>query len=193
MSSTVQPLKLQQAINDFLFGLRRNKNAKRDVLPFLIGINYGLCMLDIVKLKKKAILSVKNPRIVEQKTRKTPILYLSSLQDLIQEYIKDLAANTLRKIFSYHYYKKTKDVATLMEIFILSSKTIMKHYIGVNEDKISEDLLNFSLGFCYFFNLILLSYREEHSSLNSLLNNNTLQLKYKRKTDEEIHLRLSLN
>ena len=106
---------------------------------------------------------------------------------------KDIDTNTLRKIFNYHYYKKTKDVVTLMEIFIPSSKTIMKHYIGVKEDKISEDLLNFSLGCYYFFNLILLSYREEHSSLNSLLDNNPLQLKYKRKTDEEIYLRLSLN
>lgn len=79
MSSTVQPLKLQQAINDFLFGLRRNKNAKRDIFLFLIGINNGLHMSDIVKLKKKDILLAKNSRIIEQKTGKTRILHLSSL------------------------------------------------------------------------------------------------------------------
>ena len=179
----VQPLRTQQEINDFLFCLRRNKNANRDVFLFLIGINSGLRMSDIVKLQKKDIISSKNPRIVEKKTGKTRILYLSSLQDLIQDYTKDLepedylfpstkgghlevntvyqmfqkvakllgrddiGTHTLRKTFGYHYYKKTKDVATLMEIFGHSSEKITKRYIGINEDEISETLLNFRLGF----------------------------------------------
>ena len=119
-------------------------------------------MSDIVKLKKKDVISSKNPRIVEQKTGKTRILYLSSLQELIQDYTKDLkpedylfpstkgghlevntvyqmfqkvaalldrddiGTHTLRKTFGYHYYKKTKDVATLMEIFGHSSEKITK-------------------------------------------------------------------
>lgn len=183
MSYNVQPLRTQQEINDFLFCLRRNKNAERDVFLFLIGINSGLRMSDIVKLKKKDVISSKNPRIVEQKNGKTRILYLSSLQELIQDYTKDLepedylfpstkgghlevntvyqmfqkvaaildrddiGTHTLRKTFGYHYYKKTKDVATLMEIFGHSSEKITKRYIGINEDEISETLLNFRLGF----------------------------------------------
>ncbi|GEQ34220.1 hypothetical protein B795N_21020 [Marinilactibacillus psychrotolerans] len=47
------------------------------------------------------------------------------------------------------YYKKTKDVATLMEIFGHSSEKITKRYIGINEDEISETLLNFRLGFSH--------------------------------------------
>ena len=140
-------------------------------------------MSDIVKLTKKDLISSKNPRIVEKKTGKTRILYLSSLQDLIQDYTKDLepedylfpstkgghlevntvyqmfqkvaallgrddiGTHTLRKTFGYHYYKKTKDVATLMEIFGHSSERITNRYIGINEDEISETLLNFRLGF----------------------------------------------
>lgn len=120
---------------------------------------------------------------MEQKTGKTRILYLVSLQDLIQDYTKaldpadslfpsskgghlevntvyqifqkvarllgrdDMGTHTLRKTFSYHYYKKTKDVATLMEIFGHSSEKITKRYIGIKEDEISETLLNFRLGF----------------------------------------------
>ena len=187
MSYNVQPLRTQQEINDFLFCLRRNKNANRDVFLFLIGINSGLRMSDIVKLQKKDIISSKNPRIVEKKTGKTRILYLSSLQDLIQDYTKDLepedylfpstkgnhlkvntvyqmfqkvakllgrddiGTHTLRKTFGYHYYKKTKDVATLMEIFGHSSEKITKRYIGINEDEISETLLNFRLGFWLYY------------------------------------------
>src|SRR5699024_5329374 len=90
MTYNFQPLRTQQEINDFLFCLRRNQNAERDVFLFLIGINSGLRMSDIVKLKKKDIISSKNPRIVEQKTGKTRILYLSSLQDWIHGYTASL-------------------------------------------------------------------------------------------------------
>ena len=65
MGYNVQPLRSQQEINDILFCLRRNKNAERDVFLFLIGINSGLRMSDIVKLKKKDVITSKNPRIVE--------------------------------------------------------------------------------------------------------------------------------
>ncbi len=47
-------------------------------------------MSDIVKLKLEDILTAKIPHIVEQKKGKTRILYIRSLQDLIQEYTKDL-------------------------------------------------------------------------------------------------------
>src|SRR5699024_4606408 len=159
-SYNVQSLRTHQEIGAFSFCLRRDKNAERDVFLFLIGINSGLRMSDIVKLKKKDIISSKNPRIVEQKTGKTRILYLSSLQGLIQDYTKDLepedylfpstkgnhlkvnmvkqifqkvtkllgrddiGTHTLRKTFGYLYYKKTKDVATFMEIFGHSSEKI---------------------------------------------------------------------
>ena len=52
----------------------------------------------------------------------------------------------LRQSFDYRYCKKTKDAATLMEIFGSSNEEIMKRYAGIIEDKISETLLNFSLG-----------------------------------------------
>ena len=52
MPYNVQPLRSQQEINDFLFCLRRNKNAERDVFLFLIGINSGLRMSDIVPSKQ---------------------------------------------------------------------------------------------------------------------------------------------
>ncbi len=61
MSYNVQPLHTQQEINDFSFYLRRNKNAVRDVFLFMIGINSGLRISDIIKLKKKHLISSKNP------------------------------------------------------------------------------------------------------------------------------------
>ena len=183
MTYNVQPLRTENEINDFLFGLRRNKNAPRDVFLFTLGINTGLRMSDLVKLRKKDIVHSKKPTIVEQKTGKKRTLYLSSLQDLIKNYTKtlneedylfpsskgghlevntvyqmfqkvaellgrkDIGTHTLRKTFGYHYYKKTRDIATLMEIFGHSSEKITKRYIGINEDEISSTLKNFKLGF----------------------------------------------
>ena len=127
MSYNVQPLRTQQEINDFLFCLRRNKNAERDVFLFLIGINSGLRMSDIVKLKKKDLISSKNPLIVEKKTGKTRILYLSSLQDLIQDYTKDLAPED-------YLFPSTKgghvEVNTVYQIFQKVAKLLGRDDIG---------------------------------------------------------------
>ena len=182
MAYNVQPLRTDAEINDFLFCLRRNKNASRDVFLFLLGINTGLRMSDLVDLKKQDIIYDKNPRIIEKKTNKTRTLYLGSLQDIIRDYTqdmpddfylfpsikgghlevntvyqmfqkvadllgrKDIGTHTLRKTFGYHYYKRTKDIATLMEIFGHSSEKITKRYIGINEEEISSTLINFRLG-----------------------------------------------
>ncbi|OTP24885.1 tyrosine-type recombinase/integrase [Enterococcus mundtii] len=59
---------------------------------------------------------------------------------------KDIGTHTLRKTFGYHYYKKTKDIATLMFIFNHSSQAITKRYIGITEDEIGASLRGFKLG-----------------------------------------------
>ncbi|MDW3030872.1 integrase, partial [Enterococcus faecium] len=45
-----------------------------------------------------------------------------------------------------HYYKKTRDIATLMFIFNHSSQSITKRYIGITEDEIGASLKGFKLG-----------------------------------------------
>ncbi|WP_057823440.1 tyrosine-type recombinase/integrase [Lentilactobacillus sunkii] len=58
----------------------------------------------------------------------------------------DLGTHTMRKTFGYHYYKRTHDIATLMEIFNHSSQQITKRYIGITEDEIDNSLDHFSIG-----------------------------------------------
>lgn len=49
-----------------------------------------------------------------------------------------IGTHTMRKTFGYHYYQKTKDVATLMEIFNHSHASITLRYIGITQDVISK-------------------------------------------------------
>lgn len=85
----VQPFRSETEIDDFLFFLRRTKNSKRDVFLFLFGLNTGLRMSDIVKLKVRDI-NKPEPIITEKKTGKKKRLFLDGIQDIVQEYIKDM-------------------------------------------------------------------------------------------------------
>ncbi|KRN29470.1 phage integrase family protein [Lactobacillus selangorensis] len=58
----------------------------------------------------------------------------------------DLGTHTMRKTFGWAYYQKTKDIATLMEIFNHSSQAITKRYIGLTQDEIDKSLDNFAVG-----------------------------------------------
>jgi len=57
----------------------------------------------------------------------------------------DQGTHTMRKTFGYHYYKRTKDVATLMEIFNHSDQATTKRYIGIRNDEIADSLRDFKL------------------------------------------------
>ena len=56
-----------------------------------------------------------------------------------------VGTHSCRKTFGFHYYKKTKDVATLMEIFNHDSQSITKKYIGIRDDEIKDSLKDFKL------------------------------------------------
>jgi site-specific recombinase XerD len=59
--------------------------------------------------------------------------------------IKEIGTHTLRKTFGYHFYKKTNDIALLMELFNHSSQSITLRYIGINQDSMDEQLKDFNL------------------------------------------------
>lgn len=59
--------------------------------------------------------------------------------------LEDIGTHTLRKTFGYWFYKQTKDVALLQEIFSHSAPSITLRYIGINQDTIDEALEDFIL------------------------------------------------
>lgn len=57
--------------------------------------------------------------------------------------LESIGTHSMRKTFGYHYYKGTKDVATLQKIFNHSSEAITLKYIGITQDSIDEAMTNF--------------------------------------------------
>ena len=57
----------------------------------------------------------------------------------------DIGTHTMRKTFGYMYYRRTKDIAFLQEIFNHSSSRVTKRYIGIVQDEIDATLEDFSL------------------------------------------------
>ncbi|MFS0577287.1 tyrosine-type recombinase/integrase [Sporosarcina sp. 179-K 3D1 HS] len=58
---------------------------------------------------------------------------------------RDVGTHSMRKTFGYHYYKRTKDVATLMEIFNHESQRTTLRYIGITEEEVGNSLKDFRL------------------------------------------------
>lgn len=52
--------------------------------------------------------------------------------------IDEIGCHTLRKTFGYHYYKRTKDIALLQNIFNHSSPEITLRYIGITDDMMDK-------------------------------------------------------
>ncbi|QMT16237.1 tyrosine-type recombinase/integrase [Planococcus maritimus] len=57
----------------------------------------------------------------------------------------DVGTHTMRKTFGYHYYKRTRDILTLMNIFNHSDQSTTKRYIGITEEEVADTLKNFRL------------------------------------------------
>ncbi|WP_281177232.1 tyrosine-type recombinase/integrase [Peribacillus loiseleuriae] len=57
----------------------------------------------------------------------------------------DIGTHTMRKKFGYAYYRRTKDLAFLQNIFNHSAPSITKRYIGITQEEIDETLKNFVL------------------------------------------------
>jgi len=58
---------------------------------------------------------------------------------------QDIGTHSMRKTFGYHYYKKTHDVATLMNIFNHDGQTVTLKYIGIEQEEIENSLRDFRL------------------------------------------------
>lgn len=177
----VEPLRTPEEIREFKEGLLY-VCTERDWFMFVLGINTGLRISDLVKLEVGDVRGKTTAQLIEQKSGKVRKLFLGSIQNEIIQYCEgkadqdylfpskkggkpisttqayrvldkvadwlgrdDIGTHTMRKTFGYHYYKRTKDIATLMEIFNHSAPHITKRYIGINDEEIENSLIGFKL------------------------------------------------
>lgn len=85
----VQPLRKKEQIEDMKWSLKK-WCGQRDYILFLIGINTGLRVGDLVGLKIKDVKRKKKVIIREGKTKKPRTIQLTNIYEEIQEYIKTL-------------------------------------------------------------------------------------------------------
>ncbi|MDA1631804.1 site-specific integrase [Bacillus cereus] len=177
----VQPIRDPEQIQQIKEHLR--EKSERNYILFVMGINTGLRISDILKIKvgdlKKSHISMREMKTGKQKRIKiTPELkrelrwYLEErdnheyllqsrqgnnkpigrsmaykiLRSTAEEFgLDEIGTHTLRKTFGYHMYKKTKNIALLMEIFNHSSERVTLRYIGMNQDMMDKAMSNFRI------------------------------------------------
>lgn len=171
----VEPIRDLEKIEKMKKILRRK--SYRDYAIFHVGLNTGLRISDILRLRVSDVKKKTHITIKEKKTKKLRKIKINyAMQDFFNDYIEgmnddeylfqsrkgenkpitrqhayrvfneaaekvgihDIGTHTMRKSMGYHYYQKTKDVATLMELFNHSAPKITLRYIGINQDKLDE-------------------------------------------------------
>lgn len=85
----VQPIRSLQKIEDMKWSLKK-WCGERDYIMFLIGINTGLRVSDLLEIKIKDIKYKKKITIIEGKTKKSRDIYLTNIYDDINNYIDTL-------------------------------------------------------------------------------------------------------
>jgi integrase len=159
------------------------KQSRRNQFLFVLGINTGLRISDLLRLKVGDVRGKSHILITEKKTGKRKRFKINSkLRKQIDKYtagmraeeylfaskkrpapitrvrayqiingaarkvgLSEIGTHTLRKTFGYHFYQRTKDVATLQMIFNHSHPSITLRYIGINQDLMDEAVDHFSL------------------------------------------------
>ncbi|MEK4886416.1 site-specific integrase [Bacillus sp. FSL W8-0223] len=90
----VQPIRDKQQIEDMKWSLRK-WCGERDYILFLIGINTGLRIGDLLKLKVSDVRRKKKIVIQEGKTKKPRMINLTNIYDEVQEYVKTVDSEWL--------------------------------------------------------------------------------------------------
>ena len=73
---------------------------------------------------------------------KTAYNYMKEIA-VMMEMPYNVATHTLRKTFGYHYYQRTKDIATLMVLYNHFSEKDTKIYIGIEMDELTKAVQHF--------------------------------------------------
>lgn len=140
-------LKIEDVYGKDYARIRESKTGKtRDIRLNVANIKQDI--IDYIGSKKwndddYLFTSHKDPR----KPISTTAVYriFKRLNEVSGGQLPHLTAHSMRRTFGYMYYKKTRDIATLMKLFNHSSQAITLRYIGIDREELRNNLKDFEL------------------------------------------------
>ncbi|MED1559475.1 tyrosine-type recombinase/integrase [Bacillus paramycoides] len=130
----VQPIRSKEQIADMKWALKRHC-SERDYILFLLGLNTGLRVGDLLKLKVSDVRKKKKAVIKEGKTKKARQLNLSNIYDEIQEYIGTVDSEWLfpsrkgdKSITPTQAYRQLQKAADMAGLDSVGTHTMRKSF-----------------------------------------------------------------
>jgi integrase len=159
----VRPIRNLEEIEKMKWALKRFC-GQRDYILFLIGINTGLRVGDMVQLKCKELKGKKTVVIKEGKTDKPRKLFLENIYDELQEYIKTVNSHWLfpsrkgsKPITTTQVYRQFQKASEMAEIEHVGTHTMRKTF-GYWYYKSTLDVVSLQKIFNHFSPAITLRY-----------------------------------
>lgn len=168
----VQPIRSLKKIEDMKWSLRRHC-SERDYIMFLLGINTGLRVSDLLLLKVKDVKGKKKVIVKEGKTDKPRTIHLHNIYEELNNYIKKLDSNWLfpsrkgdKPITRIQAYRQLNKAGGMCDI----------------EEGIGTHTMRKTFGYWYY------KQSKDIATLQSILNHShpEITLRYIGITDEEI-------
>lgn len=169
----VQPIRSLEKIEDMKWSLKRHC-SERDYILFLLGINTGLRVSDLLNLKVKDIKRKKKIAVKEGKTEKPRTIQLSNIYDELNRYIESLedsewlfpSRKGYKSISRIQAYRQLNKAAEMVDI----------------PDGIGTHTMRKTFGYWYY------KQTKDVAKLQMILNHShpEITLKYIGITDEEI-------
>ncbi|HEF1906388.1 TPA: tyrosine-type recombinase/integrase [Bacillus cereus] len=130
----VQPIRSKEQIADMKWALKRHC-SERDYILFLVGLNTGLRVGDLLKLKVSDVRRKRKLIIREGKTKKARQLNLSNIYDEIQEYIRTVDSEWLfpsrkgdKAITTTQAYRQLQKAADMAGLDSVGTHTMRKSF-----------------------------------------------------------------
>jgi integrase len=136
----VQPIRSLEKLEDMKWALKRHC-SERDYILFIIGINTGLRVSDLLKLKKEQIIKLKKNRnrkellVKEGKTKKNRTINITSVFDEVYTYAAQLESEWLfpsrkgdKPISKIQAYRQLQKAGEFAEIESIGTHTMRKTF-----------------------------------------------------------------
>ena len=126
----VQPIRDIQKIEDMKWALKRHCSY-RDYMMFTLGINIGLRVGDLLRLKVKDVLEGTHIDIIEEKTGKRKRFFVNpKLRREVQKYVRKSGLSMDHYLFPSRNGRGTKPITRIQAYRVLNKAA---EYAGVEE------------------------------------------------------------